>query len=149
MAKRDVEEQVASLSRLRDAPVSDSTLKTLRKGLADRVNLVAAKAAQVAADLRMTPLIPDLVASYNRLFENALSRDPQCWAKNAIVKALTDLDFADSAPFLQGYRYVQMEPTWGGKVDTAVTLRSLCVLALVQCADLPRADKFRYLVIAM
>ena len=35
---------------------------------------------------------------------------------------------------------VQMESHWGGKTDTAVTLRSLCTLALVQCADLPRAE---------
>ena len=38
---------------------------------------------------------------------------------------------------------------WGGRTDTAITLRSLCTLALVQCADLPRAEKLRHLVVAM
>src|ERR1700689_2245722 len=33
MAKRDVEEELRSLSRLREAPVSESTLAALRKGL--------------------------------------------------------------------------------------------------------------------
>lgn len=149
MAKRDVEEELRSLSRLREAPVSESTLAALRKGLGDRVNLVAARAAEVAGDLRLKPLIPDLVASFDRRFKNAAETDPQCWAKNAIAKALTDLEHDESAPFLRGYRYVQMESVWGGKTDTAVTLRSLCTLALVQCADLPRAEKLRHLIASM
>ena len=149
MAKRNVEEQIANLSRLGTAPVTDATIDALRKGLLDRVNLVAAKAAQVVGDLHLKPLIPDLVATYDRMFKNPTTTDPQCWAKNAIAKALTDLDHDESAPFLRGYRYVQMESVWGGKTDTAVTLRSLCTLALVQCADLPRAEKLRHLVASM
>lgn len=149
MAKRDVEEIIGYLSRLREAPVTEATRATLRKGLSDRVNLVAARAAQVAGELRLRELIPDLLAAFDRLFGNACEHDPQCWGKNAIAKALTDLDYDEAAPFLRGYRYVQMESVWGGKEDTAVTLRSLCTLALVQCAGLPRAVKLRALVDAM
>ena len=149
MAKRDVEEQIANLGRLRDSPVTDQTLAAIRKGLADRVNLVAAKAAQISGDLGLKALVPELVAAYDRQFKNAGEIDPQCWAKNAIAKALTVLDYDESAPFLRGYQYRQMESSWGGKNDTAVTLRSLCTLALVQCADLPRAGKLRHLVVAM
>ncbi len=149
MAKRNVEEQIANLSRLREAPVTETTLAALRKGLGDRVNLVTAKAAQIAGDLQLQPLIPDLVAAFDRAFENGVETDPQCWAKNAVAKALTDLAYDESASFLRGYRYVQMEAVWGGRTDTAVTLRSLCTLALVQCADLPRAGKLRHLVAAM
>ncbi|HEY3835584.1 MAG TPA: hypothetical protein VGL72_03395 [Bryobacteraceae bacterium] len=146
MPKRDVEQEINNLSRLRESPVTDATLKTLRKALADRVNLVAARAAQVVGSLRLKQLIPDLASAFERRFEKPLETDPQCWVKNAIAKALTELDFDESAPFLRGYRYVQMESTWGGKTDTAVTLRSLCTLALVQCADLSRSDKLRHLV---
>jgi hypothetical protein len=146
MAKRNVEEQIASLSRLREVPVTDATLIALRKGLGDRVNLVTAKAAQIAGALQLKPLIPELLAAFDRGFKNAGELDPQCWAKNAIAQALTDLDHDESTPFLRGHRYVQWEAVWGGKTDTAVTLRSLCTLALVQCADLPRADKLRHLV---
>ena len=149
MAKRNVEEQIASLSRLRESPVTEETLAALRKGLGDRVNLVTAKAAQIAGELGLKSMIPELVAALDPLFQNAGAGDPQCWAKNAIVKSLTDLDHNESAPFLQGCRYVQMEPVWGGRVDTAVKLRSLCTLALVQCADLPRAGKLRHLVAAV
>jgi hypothetical protein len=149
MAKRDVEQEITNLSRLRDTPVTDQTLTILRKALGDRVNLVAARAAQVTADLRLKQLIPDLITAFDRRFDRPTDTDPQCWAKNAIAKTLTDLDHDESPPFLRGYRYVQMESTYGGKTDTAVTLRSLCTLALVQCADLSRAEKLRRLVDSM
>src|SRR5690348_9655973 len=138
MPKRNIEDLIATLGRLKDAQPLDSTLSALRKALADRVNLVVAKAAQVAADMQLKPLIPDLVSTFDRLLAKGAESDPQCWGKNAIAKALTALDHDESAPFLQGCRYVQMEPVWGGKTDTAVTLRSLCTLALIHCADLPR-----------
>jgi HEAT repeat protein len=149
MAKRDVEQEITNLSRLRDSPATDQTVKILRRALGDRVNLVAARAAQVAGDLRLKQLIPDLITAFDRRFDRPTDTDPQCWAKNAIAKTLTDLDHDESPPFLRGYRYVQMESTWGGKTDTAVTLRSLCTLALVQCADLSRAEKLRHLVNSM
>jgi HEAT repeat protein len=121
----------------------------LRTGLADSVNLVCAKAAQVAGDLGLKSLIPDLVACFDRSFKNHGEADPQCWAKNAAAKALAGLGHDEAATFLRGCRYVQMESVWRGKTDTAVTLRSLCTLALVQCADLPRAAKLRHLVASM
>lgn len=38
---------------------------------------------------------------------------------------------------------------WGGEKDTAAALRGTCVLALVQCADLPRSDTMLHLVDAL
>ncbi len=149
MARLGVEEQIGELGRLRENPVNEATLDQLRKGLSAKVNLVCAKAAQVAAALGAKPLIPTLLSAFDRFFENHGASDPQCWAKNAIAKALTELDHDEAAAFLRGYRYVQMESGWGGKTDTAITLRSLCTLALVQCADLPRAERLRHLVISM
>ena len=146
MAKRNIEEEVARLSRLQDSAGGEEAAAAVRKGLRDRVNLVAARAAQVAGELKLKSVAPDMVAVFHRLVSQGAVSDPQCWAKNAIAKALTDLDHDDSGAFLPGCRYVQMEAVWGGKTDTAVTLRSLCTLALVQCADLPRADKFRHIL---
>ncbi len=149
MAKRGVEEELEKLGRLREQPVTEATLAALRKALTDRVNLIAAKAGQIIGDLQMNPLLPDLLATFNRLFKNATETDPQCWGKNAIAKCLTGLEYDESAPFLRGYRFVQMESVWGGKTDTAVTLRSICTLALVQCRDLHRIEKMGHLVRAM
>jgi hypothetical protein len=149
VARRGVEDQINELGRLRQSPVTGATCDALRKGLADRINLVCAKAAQVAGDLELKPLLPDLVTAFPRWFRNHGESDPQCWAKNAIAKALTCLGHDEAATFLPGCRYVQLEAVWGGKTDTAVTLRSLCTLALVQCADLPRAEKLRHLLLSM
>ena len=50
MANRRIEEQLEALSGLRGTSPSTAA-PALRKALADRVNLVAAKAANIAADL--------------------------------------------------------------------------------------------------
>src|SRR5690348_11254083 len=66
MPKRNIEDLIATLGRLKDSDRADSTLASLRRGLTDRVNLVVAKAAQVAADMQLKPLIPDLVSTFDR-----------------------------------------------------------------------------------
>jgi HEAT repeat protein len=43
-------------------------------------------------------------------------------------------------------RHIQLEPVWGGRSDTAGTLRATCALALVQCRALSEADLLGYLV---
>src|SRR5690348_15095929 len=118
VANRRVEDQIDALSRLRDGDPA-AAVAAVRKGLRDRVGLVAAKAAKVAAELRLRETLPELAETFARLFEDAAQRDPQCWAKNAIAKALIDLDYRESGPFLRGARHVQMEPVWGGQADTA------------------------------
>src|SRR5579883_210815 len=87
MANLRVEEEIERLGHL--SP--DAAEPALRKALADRVGLVVAKAAKVAAQLELRSLIPDLLHAFDRLFEKPTDRDPQCWGKNAIAKALVDL----------------------------------------------------------
>jgi HEAT repeat protein len=118
----------------------------LRKALADRVNVVAAKAAKIAAERQFGVLVPDLLRAYDKLFEDPVKRDPQCWGKNAIAGALKDLGHSDSAPFLRGLQHKQMEPVWGGQADAAENLRGTCLLALVACPDLSRGDALRAFV---
>jgi HEAT repeat protein len=118
----------------------------LRKALADRVNVVAAKAAKIAAERQFGVLVPHLLRAYDKLFEDPVKRDPQCWGKNAIAGALKDLGHSDSAPFLRGLQHKQMEPVWGGQADAAENLRGTCLLALVACPDLSRGDALRAFV---
>lgn len=145
MPSRKIEQQLESLSALKSSMQStgdmEQAMATLRKALKDRVNLVVAKAAALAALLGLNALIPDLSAAFELSLEKGAERDAQCWAKNALAKALKDLGHDDSAVFVRGLKHVQMEPVWGSHVDTAGTLRSICVLALLQCADLTREDK--------
>src|SRR5579863_862264 len=135
MAVRDVEAEVAKLAALAGAPPAEA-VPALRKALPDRVNLVVAKAAKIAAQRQERELIPDLLRAFDRLFEKPVERDPQCWGKNAIAKALVDLEHRESAAYLRGVRHIQMEPVWGGQEDTASTLRGTCLLALVSCTDI-------------
>jgi hypothetical protein len=127
MATRRIEEVLERLSALRECPPAEA-LPALRTALADRVNVVVAKAAKIGAERQMKELIPDLLFAFNRLFEDPADRDPQCWGKNAIAGALRDLEYRESAPFLRGMRHVQMEPVWGRHEDTAQPLRGICVL---------------------
>jgi HEAT repeat protein len=139
MANRRIEEEIARIGAVRD-------LAAVRKGLLDRVGLVVAKAAKVAAETQMREALPELVAAFERLFEKPTERDPQCWGKNAIAKALMELEYRQAAAFLKGARHVQMEPVWGGQEDTASTLRGVCMLGLVTCSDVRREVILRVLV---
>ncbi len=144
MANDKVEKQLAALKALRGANATPESVSLLRKSLGDRVNVVVAKAAQVAGELSAAEFIPDLKIAFERMFEKG--KDPQCWAKNALAKALKDLGVQESAIFLRGTRHIQMEPVWGGSEDTAATLRGTCAMGLVQCNDIPRDDILRCLV---
>ena len=148
MATRRVEDELERLTLLREAPPAEA-VPALRKALSDRVNVVVAKAAKIAAERQIHELIQDLLRAFDRLFEKAVERDPQCWGKTAIAAALKDLEHTESAPFLRGMRHVQMEPVWGGQADTAETLRGTCLLALVACADLDRGEALRCFVSAL
>jgi hypothetical protein len=145
MAHRQIEAEVERLNLLRDSAPAEA-IPALQKALADRVNLIVAKAAKMAAELHLHELIPDLLRAFDRLLEKPVERDPQCWGKNAISKALVTLDHRESAPFVRGVHHIQMEPVWRGEADTAATLRGTCALALPACSDISRGQILRHLV---
>ena len=146
MANRRVEDDISALQQLAEGGATPAVAAALRKALGDRVGLVVAKAARLAGEMQIRELLPDLVRTFDRLFEKPLERDPQCWGKNAIAKALASMDYRESPPFARGARHVQMEPVWGGQADTAPQLRAICVLALASCTDLRREDVLRTFV---
>ncbi len=146
MASRKIEQELEALNELRQESSPSVVESALRKSLRNRVNVVVAKAASLAGEFGMRSLTADLCAAFERMLVNPVEADRQCWAKNAIVKALTQFGYAESAIFLQGSNHVQMEAVWGGEQDTAVTLRGTCILGLVQTTDLPRRQILRQLV---
>ena len=137
------------MSALRDTGPTEAAIAALRTGLRDRVNVVVAKAATLIGDFEKVELLPELLQAFDRLFKDPVKSDPQCWGKNALARAIKDLGYAESAPFLRGLRHVQMEPVWGGQEDTAATLRGACLLALAQCTDIPREAILRHAVDAL
>ena len=142
---KKLEEKLEALRRLRSL-ARDDAIAPLRKSLGDRANLVVAEAARIAAEFQISPLTPDLLDAYDRLFNDPVQKDPKCWGKTAILKALTQMDYDQSHPFLRGARHTQAEPVWGGQEDAAAQLRATSILGLVQCTDLGRAEILRHLV---
>ncbi len=143
--KRKFEEQVAALDALRTVP-DDARIDPLRKALGNRNNFVVAKAADLAREFHLYQLIPDLLTAFHRFFESPEKSDPQCWAKNAISRALATMEHQDPETFLLGMHHLQMEAVWGGRSDTAGTLRATCALALVQCRSLSDTDLLAALI---
>jgi HEAT repeat protein len=91
-------------------------------------------------------MTPDLLQAFNRFFENPEKSDPQCWAKNAISRALAAFEIQEPEIFLRGMRHIQLEPVWGGRSDTAGTLRVTCALALVQCRRFTNDELLAHLI---
>src|ERR1017187_8985606 len=148
--KRRFEEQLAALDSLRQLP-PEACIEPLRKALEQRNNFVVGKAADLVREFQLAQLTPELLVAIDRFLqcsnkENPVKTDPQCWAKNALSRALAAFEHQDAALFLRGMRHIQLEPVWGGSSDTAGTLRATCALALVQCRSLVDAELLRHLI---
>jgi hypothetical protein len=142
---RKFEEQLGALDALRQQGPAART-DPLRKALAHRNNYVVAKAADLIREFNLSQLIPELLIAFDRFFDDPVKTDPQCWAKNAISRALAAFEHQDADVFLRGMNHIQLEPVWGGSSDTAGTLRATCALALVQCRSLLEADLLSHLI---
>jgi hypothetical protein len=119
--KRAFEEQIAALDSLRDAE-EKPRIEALREALGNRNNFIVAKAADLARELNLMEFTKDLLAAFDRFFENAEKTDPQCWAKNALSRTLAAFEYQDAQVFLRGMRHVQLEAVWG----VAPTLPERC-----------------------
>jgi HEAT repeat protein len=93
---------------------------------------VAAKAAQIIGEAELATSTHDLIAAFERFLINPVKSDPNCTAKTAIADTLYRLGADAGDVFLRGIRHVQMEPVWGGRNDTAGSLRGVCALGLVR-----------------
>jgi HEAT repeat protein len=145
MAKRSFEDKLAELDPVSSLSREEAS-SALRAALKNPNNYLVAKAAEMARKLGMKELTPDLCAAFDHFFIDPETRDPQCWAKNALSRALAEFEFQDSAVFLRGMRHIQMEPVWGGRSDTAGTLRSTCAQALVGCRELREPELLALLI---
>lgn len=140
MAHRGFDEQMEALDALKGRDLDEPALALLRKSLASKSNFLAAKAAKLAEDNQRTELLPELIAAFERFFINGEKTDAQCWAKNALSHALSKLGCRDKDVFLRGLHHRQMEPTWGGRSDSAGTLRANCAHGLMGCEGLIAQD---------
>jgi len=143
--KHKFEEQLAAVDALRQLP-PEAAIDPLRKALANRNNFIAAKAADLVREFQLTQMTPELLTAFDRFFEDPIKSDPQCWAKNALSRALADFEHQDAEVFLRGMHHLQLEPSYGGPSDSAATLRATCALALVQCRSLTEPQLLTHLI---
>lgn len=133
-----LEEQLDRLAELRGQPPSPEGLAEAAKCLASKMNLVAAKAARIAGEWQADGLTPELVAAFDRFMVKPAATDKRCAAKIEILKALCKLEYSSPSVFRRAIGHVQLEPTWGGSVDTAAEVRALGAMGLAQ-TDYPEA----------
>ncbi len=124
---------LARIAELRDAADSAALHGELAEHLGTASGSVVAAAARAIAERGIQSLEGALVASFARLLAAAAKGDPQCVGKRALAKTLVELRCGVSAldVYRAGVRHVQLEPVFGGKVDTAVELRAICAQGLV------------------
>lgn len=127
-----LEEQLDLLAELRGQPPSPEGRAAVAKYLDSKMNLVAAKAARLAGEWLIADLTPQLAAAFDRFMVKPDTTDKRCAAKIEILKALYKLEYPSPAIFRRAILHVQMEPSWGGPVDTAAEVRALGAMGLAQ-----------------
>jgi hypothetical protein len=132
--RRSLEETLLALRRVRESPGTEESRQELRRVLREEGSHAVARAATLVGELDLGGLVPDLVAAFPRFMEGLPRADPGCSAKTAIVESLRRLGHDDRALYRLGAGHVQMEPVYGGRVDTAVDLRGASALALAETA---------------
>jgi HEAT repeats len=133
MPKLDpIEQALNKLGALKTAPPTPELIDELRDFLCNRSNLVVAKAAKISGEGRLTNLIPDLVAAFHKRMADPQRLDKRCAAITEIVVALYEMDYVEPDVYRKGITHIQMEPSWGGSIDTAAQLRGLCAQGIVR-----------------
>lgn len=132
MSKR-LEARLAQIAELRRGEPTPEAIKTLQTILGKDQGAAVARAAELVAEWSLFDLQEALVQAFRRLRENGLERDPQCWGKLALIRALQSLGWHDPEVYTLGCRTVQPEPVWGGQEDSAPALRALSAIALADC----------------
>jgi HEAT repeat protein len=141
MGKRlSLEEKLAAIHRIKEEPARTDHTAELRRGLADKSNLVVAAAALVVGERGILELSAELESAFGRFLINPLKDDRLCRAKIAVIQALDKLEYGRPDVFRKAARHVQLEPVWGGHADSAAPLRAAASIALARAGgreDLP------------
>lgn len=129
-SRRSLDEQLEEIGRLANEGPTPQGQEALRGLLRSKKNLVAARAASVVRDWSAEELLPELLEVWERSLVDPVKSDKACHAKLAVVEALDAIGHDDFGPYLRGIRHVQLEPSYGPPVDSAVELRARCARIL-------------------
>ncbi|HSD66020.1 MAG TPA: hypothetical protein VLF95_04925 [Vicinamibacteria bacterium] len=132
--RRALEDTLLALRRVRADPGTEESRKELGRVLSSEGPHAVARAAAIVGERGIEALVPNLVGAFPRFFDGLPRADPGCAAKTAIVESLRRLGHDDRALYRRGAGHVQIEPVFGGRVDTAADLRGASALALAETA---------------
>lgn len=133
MPKRPtLEDRLAELDALRGDPGAEATAEVLRRALGLKNSFIVARAAELVGEFELSGLSDALVSAFDRLIDAGHEADKGCRGKLAVVDALQKMNAGEDRVFLRGAKHVQMEPVWGGRVDTAGGLRNASAVGLVR-----------------
>lgn len=133
MSKPDpIEKALDRVAELRHQHPCSRVTEEIRSFLSHKSNLVVAKAAKLAAELRQSEMVPDLVSAFDRFMANPAQLDKRCAALTGISEALYEMDYSEPEVYLQGLRHIQMEASFGPPVDSAAALRGISAQALLR-----------------
>jgi len=133
-----IDQLISVLQHAAETETGEVLESRLSKALGHRHYRVVAVAAKICEERFVYSQEKELVKAFRRLLNNPVKKDPNCIAKNALIRALTAIDCADVVFYLDALHYRQMEPVWGGSVDTAVDIRGSAAMGLAN-TDYPRA----------
>lgn len=145
--RRSTEELLAELARLAESGSDDELLSELRRALAGTNNIVIAKAARIAGRRSLAALGEAMAKAFARLMEDPAKKDKGCRALTDIAEALDALRSRDTSVFLQGIVHIQMEPVYGGQIDTAAMLRAKCALGVARLYHPEAALRLTHLLV--
>ncbi len=131
MAKQDIEALLLEIRQLRDGPSTPEARRRFQQILSRGPSLAVARVASIIAASGQRDLEKHLVPAFDRFCQNPLKSDKGCQGKQAIARALLELESAQGGLFMTGVRHIQMEPAFGKPVDTAAGLRGLCAMGLI------------------
>jgi uncharacterized protein (DUF1778 family) len=126
------EDALRAIRAIRDAPENFDLKRDLAPFLLHKSNHAAAAAADTVGRLEAVALTQQLVDAFLEWMKNPAERDPGCKALTGIAKTLAAMDHPAAQVYLAGIRHVQMEASFGPKVDAAAALRGLCAQGLAR-----------------
>jgi len=127
-----LEETYHLLERMDAGSLSGTDVAVIRSAITGSSGLIIARAAELVGAGGLRELIQSTVEAFARLMPGGAKSDKNCAAKTAIADALNHLEYLGDEVFVAGARYVQMEPVFGGSVDTAIPLRRACAYGLAR-----------------
>ncbi len=124
------EDALRGLNAVRGDPLAEDSQALLATALVHKSNHVVAKAASLIEELDLPGHAPAMNERLLALLDADAASDPGCAGKTALAHALARSGGIAETALLRGIRHRQIEPSFGGSVDTAAQLRAACGLAL-------------------